>query len=190
MRIFYAIRSSIGTVVLFDMGIDTTLQVIFERIWLNSQQYIRHQAPHPINPYLKCQGLGCGCIQLNEAAVQELMPGNLWGFHWGGSSDARFSLWQIQDSALKISIIYHAFAIKFCKFVLMDCFGHCRPLPGRDVFGLMTFLGFCQQITGLWWCTGCWSSDIGSEHFRWQGGMGAVPFERLPCASVKRHWRQ
>ncbi len=40
-----------------------------------------HPPPSPIQiyPFSDAEGLGCGCIKLNEAATRERMPGNLWG---------------------------------------------------------------------------------------------------------------
>ena len=37
-------------------------------------------SPAQICPFSDAEGLGCGCIQLNEAAALERTPRNLWGF--------------------------------------------------------------------------------------------------------------
>jgi len=56
-----------------------------------------HPPPSParICPFSDAEGLGCECIKLNEAAVLERTPGNLWGFHRGSPSGTWFPRWQM-----------------------------------------------------------------------------------------------
>jgi hypothetical protein len=60
-----------------------------------SELLVMHPPPSPKQtcPTSDTEGLGCGCIKLNEAAALERMPGNLWGFHWGDPSGTWFSRW-------------------------------------------------------------------------------------------------
>jgi len=56
-----------------------------------------HPPPSParICPFSDAEGLGGGCIKLNEAAAWERMPADLWKFHLGSPSGTWFSRWQI-----------------------------------------------------------------------------------------------
>jgi len=56
-----------------------------------------HPPPSPVQicPTSDAEGLGCGCIKLNEAATLERMPRNLWEFHRGSPLGTWFSRWQM-----------------------------------------------------------------------------------------------